>query len=37
MSQFWQISTNVQIALALFLIVVLLMYVAYQTSKKSRR
>lgn len=37
MNQFWQVSTNIQIALALFLIVVLLMYIAYRMDKKPRR
>ena len=36
MSNFWNINANVQIAVALFLIVVLLMYIAFQLSKEKR-
>lgn len=34
---FWDANSNVQIAVALFLIVVLLMYIAYKLSEGSRK
>ena len=36
MSNFWNINANVQIAAALFLIVVLLTYIAFQLSKEKK-
>jgi K+-transporting ATPase A subunit len=37
MNDFWDINANVQIATALFLIVVLLMYISFKLSEKTRK
>lgn len=37
MNDFWDISANVQIAFGLFLIVVLLTYIAYKLSEGKKR
>jgi|GEM_PF-6355840 len=37
MSNFWDISVGVQISTALFLIVVLLMYIAFKLSENRKR
>lgn len=37
MNNFWNISANVQIATALMLIVILLLYIAFKVSEKDRR